>query len=117
MAHVYTIEFQIWELPHMHFFIFFAIEDKIIDVVTIDQFFCAKFLYPKVDPIFFNTILKTMVHSPCGPHNFVLHAWKMQGVPNVTLRDSKNWPLWMLMDIICIEGETTLDKPMKHKAF
>jgi hypothetical protein len=51
------------------FFIFFVVEDKIIDVVAIDQIVCAKFLDPEVDPIFFNTILKTMVHSPCGPYN------------------------------------------------
>lgn len=43
MAHVYTIEFQKQGLPHMHFFIFFAIEDKIIYVVAIDWIVCAKF--------------------------------------------------------------------------
>jgi hypothetical protein len=74
VAHVYAIEFQIRRLPHMHFFIFFSTKDKIIDVVVMDNIICAKFLDPKIDPILFNTILKTMVHGPCGHTIFILHA-------------------------------------------
>jgi hypothetical protein len=66
VAHVYTIEFQKCGLPHMHFFIFFVVENKVVDVIIMYRIICVEFLNPKAFHVFFNTILKTMVHGPCG---------------------------------------------------
>jgi len=66
VAHVYTIEFQKCGLPHMHFFVFFVIENKVVDVIVLYHIICVEFPNPKTFHVCFNIILKTMVHSPCG---------------------------------------------------
>lgn len=117
VAHVYTIEFKKWGLPHMHFFIFFVAKEKIIFVVVVDRIVFVEFPSLEIDPILFNTILRTMVHDPYGHAIFIFHAWKMQGVPNVIWMESKNWPLWMLMYIFCIKGKTTFTRLWNTRLF
>lgn len=42
------------------------------DLVIVDQIVSIEFLDLKVDLVFCNTMLKTMIHGPCGLHN--LHS-------------------------------------------
>jgi hypothetical protein len=58
----------------MHFFIFFAAKEKIIFVVVVDRIVCVEFPNLEIDPILFNTILRTMVHDPYGHAIFIFHA-------------------------------------------
>ncbi len=86
----------------MHFFIFFVVEDKIIDVVTIDQIICVEFPDLEVDPIIYNTTLRTMVHGSCGSYN--LHSPCMKdarcskcypkGFQKLTFMDADGYPLY-----------------------
>jgi hypothetical protein len=66
IANIYTIEFQKHDLPHMHLFVFFVVENKIVDVVAVDCIIFYEFPNLDVHHVLFNIILKTMVHSPCG---------------------------------------------------
>ncbi|KAG0588920.1 hypothetical protein KC19_2G278400 [Ceratodon purpureus] len=55
VVHVFVIEFQKRTLPHMHFLIFLANEDKIGEPCQVDR----------IDPELFGMVLKHMVHGPC----------------------------------------------------
>jgi len=55
----------------MHFLLFFVEEDKIVDVAIVDHIACAEFLDLEKEPVLFDTILRTMVHGPCGAHNLL----------------------------------------------
>jgi hypothetical protein len=87
----------------MYFLIFFATKNKIINVVAVDQIVCVEFLNPKVDPILFNTILRTMVHCPCGPHNLYFPCMKdarcskqfLEGFQELTSMDADGYPLYI----------------------
>lgn len=65
VAHVYVIEFQKRTLPHMHFLIFLANEDKIREPGQVDRRVCAEFPDEQEDPELFGMVLKHMVHGPC----------------------------------------------------
>jgi len=101
----------------MHFLVFFAKEDKIINVVAIDQIVYGEFPNPKEDLVLFDTLLRTMVHGPCRGYN-----------PNSTcIKDgsfSKSFSKTFheltsidVMHIHCIKEETTLIEAMKYMAF
>jgi hypothetical protein len=68
----------------------------------VDQLVSIEFLDPKVDLVFFNTMLKTMIHGPCGLHN--LHSpcmkdgmWSkhyLKGLPKLTSMDVDGYLLY-----------------------
>jgi hypothetical protein len=49
----------------LHFFIFFVVENKVVDVVVVDRIVCVEFPNLEIDHLYFNIILKIMVHSLC----------------------------------------------------
>ncbi|KAG0618503.1 hypothetical protein M758_4G069300 [Ceratodon purpureus] len=65
VAHVFVIEFQKRTLPHMHFLIFLATEDKIREPCQVDKIVCAEFPDEQEVPELFGMVLKHMVHGPC----------------------------------------------------
>ncbi|KAG0610723.1 hypothetical protein M758_7G086700 [Ceratodon purpureus] len=65
VAEVFVIEFQKRTLPHMHFLIFLANEDKIREPCQVDRIVCAKFPDEQEDPELFGMVLKHMVYGPC----------------------------------------------------
>ncbi|KAG0560756.1 hypothetical protein KC19_9G010700 [Ceratodon purpureus] len=65
VAHVFVIEFQKRTLPHMHFLIFLANEDKIREPCQVDRIVYAEFPDEQEDPELFGMVLKHMVHGPC----------------------------------------------------
>ncbi|KAG0580812.1 hypothetical protein KC19_4G201500 [Ceratodon purpureus] len=65
VAHVFVIEFQKRTLPHMHFLIFLATEDKIREPCQVDRIVCAEFPDEQEDPELFDMVLKHMVHGAC----------------------------------------------------
>ena len=69
VAHVLTIEFQKRGLPHMHALFFLHGPDKIHTCNQVDKIVCAEFPDPNEDPLLFDTVMKCMVHGPCGARN------------------------------------------------
>ncbi|KAI8561187.1 hypothetical protein RHMOL_Rhmol04G0318500 [Rhododendron molle] len=69
VAHVFTIEYQKRGLPHMHELTFLGGPDKIRTCAQVDKLVCAEFPDPIDDPALFETVLRCMVHGPCGARN------------------------------------------------
>jgi Helitron helicase-like domain at N-terminus len=71
VAHVFTIEFQKRGLPHIHILIFLHNDDKTKEPAQVNRIVCAEFPDKDQDPILFNTVLRCMIHGPCGYRNLV----------------------------------------------
>ncbi|GFS38131.1 hypothetical protein Acr_00g0055910 [Actinidia rufa] len=69
VAHVYTIEFQKWGLPHMHALFFLEGANKIQTCAQVDMVVSTEFSSPEDDPILFETVKSVMVHGLCGARN------------------------------------------------
>jgi hypothetical protein len=69
VAYVYTIEFQKRGLPHMHLLVFLDHAFKLLTPDDIDTAICAKWPDPVTEPLLFQTVMKCMVHGPCGALN------------------------------------------------
>jgi hypothetical protein len=78
------------------------LKTKIIDVVAIDQIVCVEFLNLEVDPIIFNTILRTIIYGPCGSCNFHSPCMKdarcskcyPKGFQKLTFMGANGYPLY-----------------------
>ncbi|KAK4381612.1 hypothetical protein Sango_2950900 [Sesamum angolense] len=46
-----------------------ADQDKPVTPEDIDEFICAEIPNKNVDPLAYETVVRSMVHGPCGPHN------------------------------------------------
>ncbi len=66
IAGIYVIEFQKRELPHAHIFIFFAKDCKPHMVEDVDHMINAEFLNPKTNRLAHETVVRCMMHGPCG---------------------------------------------------
>ncbi|KAL5701920.1 hypothetical protein ACHQM5_027202 [Ranunculus cassubicifolius] len=66
VAHVYTIEFQKRGLPHMHALFYLKDCDKIKTAEQIDRLIKAEFPDKEKEPELYETVIKCMVHGPCG---------------------------------------------------
>ena len=67
VAHVFTIEWQKRKgLPHMHLLITLHSDYKIHDPKDIDKFISAEIPDPEKNPRLYETVLKHMMHGPCG---------------------------------------------------
>ena len=67
-GNVWTLEFQVRGLPHVHILLFLDRETDFTDPDTIDQYIRAELLTPEEDPSGrVNEVVKScMVHGPCG---------------------------------------------------
>lgn len=70
VAHVYTIEFQKRGLPHMHLLIYLAHDDKIRTLAQVDRIVSAEIPDSEMDPLLHQTVLRCMIHGPCGRRNY-----------------------------------------------
>ena len=61
-----VIEFQKRGLPHTHITITLEPEDKPVTPEQIDEIICAEIPDKDVDPIAYETVLRCMLHGPCG---------------------------------------------------
>ena len=68
-AHVYTIEFQKRNLPHMHMIIILHPDHKLHTPEEVDSMMSAEFPNPEEDPELYALVKKYMVHGPCGALN------------------------------------------------
>ncbi|XP_070013986.1 uncharacterized protein [Nicotiana sylvestris] len=68
-AFMYTIEFQKRGLPHAHFLIILADEDKLLTPESYDKFVCAELPDSKKDRDLYSLVIKHMMHGPCGKLN------------------------------------------------
>lgn len=69
VAYVYVIELQKRGLPHAHILIFLDGQDKILTPLDIDSAIRAYWPDPDTEPLLFETVKNSMVHSPCGASN------------------------------------------------
>jgi hypothetical protein len=69
VAHVHTIEFQKWGLPHMHLLIFIHPDDQVKEPADVDKYVSAQLPDKRTNPLLWKTVTTCMVHGPCGPSN------------------------------------------------
>ena len=69
IACVYVIEFQKRGLPHMHMLIILKESDKPCNKEDIDSIVSAEIPNPDIHPEAHETVIKCMVHGPCGESN------------------------------------------------
>ena len=69
VAYIYTIEFQKRGLPHMHCLIFLKEPYKLTTTDAIDSCIWARWPDPETQPLLFETVMRCMVHGPCGAAN------------------------------------------------
>lgn len=63
------IEFQKRCLPHAHVLITLAENGKPKTTLEIDNIICAEIPDPIIEPEAYDTIIKCMIHGPCGHIN------------------------------------------------
>ncbi|KAL5542376.1 hypothetical protein UlMin_010086 [Ulmus minor] len=68
-AYVYVIEFQKRGLPHAHFLIILKSNSKIIAPEAFDRFVSAEIPNISQYPYLHSTVIKHMMHGPCGDLN------------------------------------------------
>lgn len=68
-AHIYTIEFQKRGLPHAHILLILSPEDKPQTVDEYDKIISAEIPDRAAFPLAYETVIKNMVHGPCGDLN------------------------------------------------
>ncbi|KAL0288952.1 UNVERIFIED_CONTAM: hypothetical protein Scaly_2716100 [Sesamum calycinum] len=66
---IHVIEFQKRGLPHPHITLTVADQDKPVTPEDINEFICAEIPNKNVDPLAYETVVRSMVHGPCGPYN------------------------------------------------
>ncbi len=66
ITRIYVIKFPKRGLPHAHVFIFFAEDYKPHTVEDVDHMISAEFLNPKTDKLAHETVVRCMMHGPCG---------------------------------------------------
>jgi hypothetical protein len=66
ITRIYVIEFQKRGLPHAHILIFFVKNYKPHMVKDVDRMISAEFLNPETNRLAHKTIVKCMMHGPCG---------------------------------------------------
>lgn len=103
VPYVYTIEFQKHGLPHAHILVFLKDEDKILTPADIDTTIRAYWPDPETEPLFFETVMRCMVHS-CG--DWCLENGKCKKhFPKVfqpqTSIDREGYPLYYQPDDSC----------------
>jgi hypothetical protein len=69
MAYVYTTEFQKRGLPHVHMLCILHPDDKPTSIQDIDNLVSAKIPDPVLHPLAHATVVKHMMHGPCGDIN------------------------------------------------
>ncbi|KAG5562074.1 hypothetical protein RHGRI_004950 [Rhododendron griersonianum] len=69
IADIYVIEYQKRGLPHSHIILTLAAEDKLNSPEEIDEVICAEIPDEVNDPLAFETIMRCMIHGPCGDGN------------------------------------------------
>ncbi|KAG5566136.1 hypothetical protein RHGRI_001911 [Rhododendron griersonianum] len=69
IADIYVIEYQKRGLPHSHIILTLAAEDKLNSPEEIDEVICAEIPDEVNDPSAFETIMRCMIHGPCGDGN------------------------------------------------
>ena len=68
-AHMYVIEFQKRGLPHAHILIILDDASKLQSVDDFDNIISAEIPDPVTHPALYATVVKTMIHGPCGVLN------------------------------------------------
>jgi Helitron helicase-like domain at N-terminus len=68
-AHVHTIKFQKWGLPHMHLLLSLTAEFHPTTAHNIDTIIRATWPDPVHKPRLFQIVLRSMVHGPCSQRN------------------------------------------------
>ncbi|KAK9280663.1 hypothetical protein L1049_014360 [Liquidambar formosana] len=69
VADIHVIEFQKRGLPHAHILLTLAAADKPVTVEDIDDVICAEIPDQREDPLAYETVIKCMIHGPCGVEN------------------------------------------------
>jgi hypothetical protein len=65
-AHMYVIEFQKRGLPHAHILVILDGDDKIRNIEDYDNIISAEIPDPELHPSAYATVIKSMIHGPCG---------------------------------------------------
>ena len=65
-AHVHSIKFQKRGLPHMHLLLSLFSHDHPSSPAAIDSIIHASWPDPEQEPLLFDAVKQSMVHSPCG---------------------------------------------------
>ena len=68
-GYVHTIEFQKRGWPHAHILLIMHLEDRITDSDTVDKIISARVPNKDLHPEVYDTVMKSMVHGPCGTDN------------------------------------------------
>ncbi|SAL94718.1 hypothetical protein, partial, partial [Absidia glauca] len=66
-GYIGTIEFQKRGLPHLHLILVLSAADRPVGPEHYDKFVCAEIPDRHVNPGLFDTVIKSMIHGPCGP--------------------------------------------------
>src|SRR4051812_44918365 len=69
IVRVYVIEFQKRGLPHAHILIILRPEDKFQTPDDYDSIVRVEIPNPDTEPRLHRTVIKHMMHGPCGPFN------------------------------------------------
>ncbi|XP_028058329.1 uncharacterized protein LOC114262174 [Camellia sinensis] len=69
IADIHVIEFQKRGLPHSHIILTLSADDKIKSPEEIDDIICAEIPDKDEDPLAFQTVMRCMIHGPCGSAN------------------------------------------------
>ena len=65
VAHVYTIEFQKWGLPHMHLLVILDEHSRCRTLQDVDNIISAEFPDRAQDLVLYELVLRPMAHGPC----------------------------------------------------
>ena len=68
---VYTIEYQKWNLPHIHLLIFLEEQDKICTVEQINGVISAQIPDSNIHPQLHSVVTRYMLHGPCPPQRCI----------------------------------------------
>ncbi|PIM97249.1 DNA helicase PIF1/RRM3 [Handroanthus impetiginosus] len=66
---IHVIEFQKQRLPYSHMTITLEEQDKLISTDDIDELICTKIPDKDTNPLAYKTMIRCMIHGPCGPYN------------------------------------------------
>src|SRR6266498_2648677 len=69
IVYIYVIEFQKRGLPHVHFLLILASENKLQTTEDYDCIVSAEILNPLTHPLAYETVSIMMMHSPCRAMN------------------------------------------------
>ncbi|XP_028084559.1 uncharacterized protein LOC114285679 [Camellia sinensis] len=69
IANIHVIEFQKQGLPYSHIILTLLADDKIKSPEEIDDIICAEIPDKDEDPLAFQTVMRCMIHGPCGSAN------------------------------------------------